>query len=346
MQIEVEITPGMAAAQVVDLAKRAEAAGIERLGISDVLFYPDSFQLQTACALATNRILIGPVVTNPYSRHPVLLAAHAATLQDLSSGRAFLGLGIGAGLEDIAMESVRPARAMREALVIIRQLLAGKATNFDGEVFQVTGNRLVVPPEKPVPLSVGSRSERVLGLAGEFADIALVGARYWSKQMVDQYLSWLKVGADRAGRSLDDIEFSPRMTLCVSEDGAQARSSVKRYIAHYLALLRPKELNIDPELVTRIDTALEQATGWYFDHDRFDPPELEDLIVDDLVRQFAIAGTPDECAVQIAELSQLGFTGFSFNLVAVRRANFHDGILETVEGFAKILPTLRRELAA
>lgn len=82
--LEAEITPGMDPAGVVALARECEKAGFDRVGISDVLLWPDSFMLQALVATRTERVEIGAMVTNPYSRHPAVLAGALATLDEIS----------------------------------------------------------------------------------------------------------------------------------------------------------------------------------------------------------------------------------------------------------------------
>ena len=337
--LEAEISPGMGPGACVELARRCERAGFDRFGLSDVVFWPDCFVLQGLVAQATSRIHIGSMVTNPYSRHPAMLAGAVATLQELSGGRMFLGIGVGAGLEDLRIDYPRPVRALREAIVGIRGLLAGGTVDFDGEMFPIDGGRLVRPPEVPVPISVGTRSPQVMRLAGELADIALVGARHFTPEIARQYRGWLSEGAARSGRELADIDVAPRLTLCVSADGDLARRSVVRYVAHYLAIIRPAE--IDPDRLAAIDAALGRATGWYFDLDRYDPPELFDLVTDDWIRRYAIAGAPSEIAEQVTEVTALGFTSASFNLAAVLRPSAAEGYAETIDGFASVIDDCR-----
>jgi alkanesulfonate monooxygenase SsuD/methylene tetrahydromethanopterin reductase-like flavin-dependent oxidoreductase (luciferase family) len=83
---EAEISPGMSAAEVVALSRLAEEVGFDRLGISDVIFWPDCFVLLALIARETSRIQLGPMVTNPYSRHPAVLAGIMAALQDARRG--------------------------------------------------------------------------------------------------------------------------------------------------------------------------------------------------------------------------------------------------------------------
>ena len=78
--LEAEISPGMNTAAAVRLAELVEEAGFARLGISDVVFWPDSFMVQALCAQATRLIAVGAMVTNPYTRHPVVLAGASGSL--------------------------------------------------------------------------------------------------------------------------------------------------------------------------------------------------------------------------------------------------------------------------
>ncbi len=337
--LEAEITPGMSPRDAVDLAVRCEEVGFDRLGVSDVVFWPDCFVLQGLIAQATERIHIGSMVTNPYSRHPAVLAGAVAALQELSGGRMFLGIGVGAGLEDLRISYPRPVRALREAITGIRGLLAGETVDLDGEMFPIDGAVLVRPPEVPVPISVGTRSRQVMMLAGELADIALVGARHFTAALADRYRGWLEAGAARGGRSADDIDIAPRLTLCVSNDGDLARRSVVRYVAHYLAIIRPA--GIEPDRLAAIDAALARAEGWYFDIDRRDPPELFDLVTDEWIRRYAVVGAPDEIPAQIRAVTDLGFTSASLNLVAVLRPSMAEGLRETIDGFGAVIDDCR-----
>ncbi|MFD0664650.1 LLM class flavin-dependent oxidoreductase [Thermocatellispora tengchongensis] len=182
-------------------------------------------------------------------------------------------------------------------------------------------------------------------LAGELADIALIGGRTIDARIAAEYRTWLAEGAARAGRSIDGIDIAPRLTLCVSRDGALARRSLKRYVGHYAALIRPPDLaeRDGGRWLAEVEAALARSKGWYFDHDRYDDPELDRLIDDDLVRRFAIAGTPEECAELTREVLALGFTSASMNLAAPRRESMYEGLRETLEGSAEVLAAVRGE---
>jgi 5,10-methylenetetrahydromethanopterin reductase len=112
---EVEITPFLKTKEIMKLAQIAEDAGVDRLGISDVIFYPDTYELQALCATVTKRIKIGSLVTNPFTRHPAVIAAAVSTLDEISDGRAFLGIGAGAGIAKLGVLRSAPAPAIADA---------------------------------------------------------------------------------------------------------------------------------------------------------------------------------------------------------------------------------------
>ena len=86
MNIEVELTPVITIEELIELAILVDIPSVQRLGISDVVLFPDSYQLQALCAIHTVHPKIGSLVTNPYTRHPTVLAAALSTLDAISNG--------------------------------------------------------------------------------------------------------------------------------------------------------------------------------------------------------------------------------------------------------------------
>ena len=343
--IEAEITPVLKISDMLKLAQLAEQVGVDRLGISDVIFYPDTYELQALCAFVTKRMSIGSLVTNPYTRHPAVIAAAASTLDEISQGRAFIGIGAGAGIGKLGVIRSPPATTIREAVHIIRELLAGRVVNYQGSVYQLSGkdSRLEFPPQHTVPILIGTRSPRIAKLAGELADIVVIGARYISDQHLTNYLRWISEGASHARRDIDSIEVAPRLTICASNDGQLAKQSVKLYAAHYLALLRPPDVLIEDSKLQKIIEAVSRVKGWYFSPNVQYPKEIDNLIDQEIVDKFAVAGTPDECIEKIRDIiTRYKFRSVSLNVAAVRREKIFDGIAETIKCIGDIIQRLKR----
>jgi 5,10-methylenetetrahydromethanopterin reductase len=342
---EAEITPILRTREVMKLAKLAEEVGLDRLGISDVIFFPDTYEIQALCALVTKRLKIGSLVTNPYTRHPAVIAAAASTLHEISDGRAFVGIGAGAGIRELGVIRSPPASTLREAVHIIKELLAGRVVNYQGKIYRLSykNARLEFPPQHTVPILIGTRSPRIAKLAGEVADIIVIGARYISEQQLTNYIRWISEGATRAGRDIDDVEVAPRLTICASADGELAKQSIKLYAAHYLALLKPPDLLIDEVKLRKIIDAVRRVKGWYFSPNIQYPQEIDKLVDEEIVDKFAVAGTPDECIAKIKNIiSRFRFRSVSMNVAAVRRERIYDGLAETIKSIGDIIQGLKR----
>jgi 5,10-methylenetetrahydromethanopterin reductase len=342
--LEAEFSPGMELDECVRIGRLVEDAGFDRLGVSDVLFWQDSYVVQALCARATSSIELGSMVTNPYLRHPAVTAAAVATIDDASSGRAFLGLGVGAGLEAVGIEYPRPVVQLREAIAALRALLAGESLTWKGEIFRFEDARLRVVSGRSIPIAIGTRSEQVAKLAGEIGDRALVGARYLSPLFAERYRTWVAEGAKRAGRDAKSIEIAPRLTLCASSDREVAYDTMRRDAAEFLVTLRPDDLDIETERFAAIEDALSRAKGWYFDPDAYHPPELTELVDDALVERFALCGDGDSLVSQFQRVVDLGFEALSLKLAPVRRdgQSMFEGLTETLTTVAEVVPQIKR----
>jgi alkanesulfonate monooxygenase SsuD/methylene tetrahydromethanopterin reductase-like flavin-dependent oxidoreductase (luciferase family) len=158
-------------ADVAALARAAEGAGADWLGVPDAFWWRDTWILAAEAARATQRLAVGPVVTNPYTRHPFVTLAAIATLQDLAGPRVVLGVGAGGSEVGGAAKISRadaPERTV-ELAGLVRRVSAGRPLD------EESGRRLEVPLA-PIRLLVGGRGARMLRAAGEAADEALLWA--------------------------------------------------------------------------------------------------------------------------------------------------------------------------
>lgn len=158
-------------ADVTALALAAEAAGADWLGLPDAFWWRDTWILAAEAARVTRHLAVGPMVTNPYTRHPFVTLAAIATLQDLAGPRVILGVGAGgsevAGAAKISRADA-PERTVQLA-GLLRRVAAGQPLE------EQSGRNLEVPLG-PARLLVGGRGARMLRAAGEAADEALLWA--------------------------------------------------------------------------------------------------------------------------------------------------------------------------
>src|SRR5918999_2548018 len=112
-------------------ARRAEELGYNGIFLGEShLSSIDSFQTLASCAMLTQRVLLGIAVTNLVFRHPTVLAGAAASLNEISKGRAILGLGTGDGPVYTPGLKATPMKQFEEGVKLIRHLVGGNSSRF------------------------------------------------------------------------------------------------------------------------------------------------------------------------------------------------------------------------
>ncbi len=234
-------------AGVVELAKLAEEAGFDVVWYCHDLFQRDAWVTLTAIAAATTRVKLGTCIVNPFSADPGEIAMHAATLQEFSGGRFILGIGPGEPqfLDLVGKKQDRPFTGLREAVIILRRLLAGEAVPFDGTVFRHwrSGAQLqgIVPLERPVPIYIGGQGPRVTRLMGELGDGAL--PLIFPPTHLPWVMGLIGEGAAAAGRDISEIDIAPCFWFSLADDRKAAQDAMRRMIASYGLYLRDEMLS-------------------------------------------------------------------------------------------------------
>ncbi|MCC6180075.1 MAG: LLM class flavin-dependent oxidoreductase [Chloroflexi bacterium] len=293
---------------LIALARQIQRLGFAALWYADERFYRETYTGLAACALSTERIALGTGVTDPYTRHPALTAMAAGSLDELSDGRATIGFGAGrAGYHNIGIELIRPARRVREAIQIIRRLLAGEHLDYDGEIFQTRDLWLKFPTRPDIPIVLAADGPAMLRVAGELADGVMIG-HCASPKILAEKLAFVREGQRRAGRERGPRVVA-RLDASVSRDRLAALHQAKVRLGRYLWIRYPEiaylpqhGLSLPPEL----DRRLRDAGPPNRTHDLSAFARFADAIPDELVYPIKLAGTPSDVSAQIAALVQAG----------------------------------------
>jgi 5,10-methylenetetrahydromethanopterin reductase len=308
-------------------AQRAEDLGWDGIFLGEShLSSIDSFQTLASCAMITQRLLLGIAVTNIAFRHPTVIAGAAASLNEISKGRAIMGLGTGDGPVYTQGLKATPMKDFEAGVKLIRHLVQGNPATFPtGQV----GIGFTI--NKPAPIFVSAEGPKGLQLAGRSADGVILGTGFdlsvynWAKQKVGE-------GAAEARRKQSEISIIAVGMLCIREDGDEARKIVRNRIAnraHHnfrftFETVPPNELAGVKKFMDGFDVMKPME-------DRVDA----NLVNDYLVRRFSIAGNPKECTERIEELQAAGVEHLM--LTPARKVYG-----ETVEAFAtKVIPQFR-----
>src|SRR6266496_3543322 len=138
---------------------------------NDLLFQPALGPL-LLMAPHLRRAQLGPAVLNPYTVHPLEIAGQAAVLDLAAEGRSYLGLGRGAWLDALGLETPRPVATLREAVLLVKHLLASRPEPFDGQIFRLVADATLryEPLRADVPIMIGTWGLKTARVAGEVAE--------------------------------------------------------------------------------------------------------------------------------------------------------------------------------
>ena len=230
---------------IIELARRADAAGLDWVSVQDHPYQPaflDAMTLLTAIAAATERVTVFPNVANLPLRPPAVLARAVASLDILSGGRAELGIGTGAFWDAIAAmggprrsprESVD---ALREAIAVIRALWTpGRGAQAGGQYYSVAGAKPGPFPVHDVGIWVGAYKERMLRLTGEAGDGWLPSSPYAPPEQLAAMNAVIDAAATEAGRSPADVRRIYNIAGSFSGDGSAFLQGPPKVWAEQLA---------------------------------------------------------------------------------------------------------------
>ena len=287
-----------------ELAALADEAEFE--SVWDYEIYRNPFIAHAVNACATRRIKLATGVAAAAGRSPFEMANAAADIDELSGGRAILGLSAGeVGWADTynGADADHPLSRLREYITIVRMVwrhlndggpahFQGRFYKFDTPEYNSWGVRHLTRPS--IPIYVGCVKPRMLQMAGELADGVIT--YFTTPQFITEHiLPNIAQGARKAGRDPAQTDLAALVVCSVSDDRDEAIRRARINVGHYAAF---------PPSSPQIEFAgLEDDRDYVVKKLLEDgPSSLETATSDELLRTFAIAGTPEEAREQLAEL--------------------------------------------
>ena len=290
------IIPDAPVADVVERAVAAERLGFDTVWVADEKFYRDPFVVLAAVAAATERIRVGTCVTEPYARHPALIAMAMGTLAEIAPDRVIVGIGSGgSGFPPMGVTRRRPAAALRDAVTILRELLAGAEVDHAGDVVSLRGGRLNFPA-RPLPIYIAGRGPRVVEMAGAIADGVIV-APFASPTVLAPVAEQVRAGVARRA----DGERPPlhaRVDVCVSGDADAARDAVRSMAALPIWASYPNYDYLRPSGIEVPADVLEVVARRRYE----DIGAAGRLLPAELLDHFAVAGTHAQVRARLHEI--------------------------------------------
>jgi 5,10-methylenetetrahydromethanopterin reductase len=315
------------------LVRLGEELGFDCAWVPDQTFFPDPFVSIAMCAAATERIQLVIGVANPYTRHPVQVARAAATLDDVAPGRIVLGYGAGNRKElllPLGREQDHITARCREAVIICRRLLRGETLRHRSETLTADGVELEMPPHPDIPIVLAARGPLMLQAAGELADTAVLGALV-SPGGLRFALEQVRIGAERAARRLEDVGRMIWISCYITDDSARWIDFYRPSAAHILAGAPAgvfDALELTADFMAQLKSVYAEKGSEGAAH----------LIADDLVRQLAVIGTPQEVTEQLQQAAEAGIDEIG---ILVNAADIEDSRLMLRRFAEEVMPALR-----
>ncbi len=290
----------------IGMAQKIESYGFDAINIYDDLMFKPTWPIVTLVGEHTERIEVGPGIVTPQVVHPAYHAGHLAELDELTGGRAVLGIGRGAFMEFLGIEKQnKPITMVRESIQIIRRLLAGDRTLFEGEIFTATEELFFrfQPQRADIPIFIGTWGPKMCQLAGELATETKSDGM-WDPNYVPILRENIDIGARRAGRDPGEVGICAGPLCSISSDRTAAVAAARRVLAVYLPYLHPmtEVAGVPADEIQQVRQAA--AVGDF---------ERGASYVSDLaVRKHSVSGTPADVIPQIEDMIAAGVTHVAF----------------------------------
>jgi 5,10-methylenetetrahydromethanopterin reductase len=291
-------------------ARLAEAVGFSMVGVADSQsVFREMYSTMALCAQATQRVRIGPSVTNPITRHPAVAASGIATVDEIAPGRAFFG--IGSGDSAILNLAERPATlaSMRAYIDAVRALQTKGETTWEGRTVRLTW------VQRAIPIYLAAEGPRTLELAGEIADGVIVNVGL-TPSLIRDAVAHVHAGARRAGRDPDAIDLWTMVRANITDDVAAGVDEIKMELAsnaHHVFRFTLEGKHVPGDLadaIRRVQTGYQPAA-----HEALGPSpnaallDAEPVLRAYLAERFAAVGPPALVAEKLAAVVDAGISG-------------------------------------
>ncbi|MGY1691454.1 LLM class flavin-dependent oxidoreductase [Geodermatophilus sp. SYSU D01105] len=282
----------------------ADELGFHAVYSADETWHKDLWLLFAAAAARTSRIRMGPSVSPVTLREPTLIAQAAATLDELTGGRAEVVLSSGnfGLLAQYKMDwtKTRPLSRVVEAVHVVRTLLDDGAITFDGEFFRYDGLfTFARPVQAHLPVKMGAmRGPKSFQAAAEHSD-GCHHALSYSREAYEYAAENLRIGAERAGKDWTTLDFGAWVVVAVGRDSAAAKDAARSMVGIYASSMPAEQLErhgIEAAQLKPIIDAI--GAGDLARGIELTTPEIADKL--------SFAGTPEEVTAKIKEIEPTG----------------------------------------
>ncbi|GJF34427.1 LLM class F420-dependent oxidoreductase [Kitasatospora sp. NE20-6] len=322
---------------LIDRMKRAEAAGFTHGWTFDsVVLWQEPFVIYSRILAETERMTVGPMVTNPATRTWEVTASLFATLNDMYGNRTVCGIGRGDSAQRVAGRRPAGLAMLGEAIHAIRELAEGRTVEIDGTDIHIPW----VGEGARLPVWMGAYGPKALTLTGQAADGFIL-------QLADPYLTEWMVKAVRdaaadAGRDPASVTICVAAPAYVTADDspealAHAREQCRWFggmVGNHVADLVSRYGEHSAMVPEELTAYIKDRHGYdYSHHGRAGNPDTA-FVPDEIVDRFCLIGPPEQQLAKLEHLRSLGVDQFAVYAM-------HDAIEQTIDAYgSSVIPAL------
>jgi probable F420-dependent oxidoreductase len=335
MDFGVTLQTNPPASRVVELTRKAEDLGFSHAWTFDShILWQEPYVIHSQMLSATERITVGPLVTNPISRDPSVTASAFATLNDMFGNRTICGIGRGDSVVRVLGRKPTTLKQLEEAMHVIKELAEGRAVDFSG-----VGVKIPWVEHGKLEVWMAGYGPKALGLIGRKADGFIL-------QLADPViLEWtmkhVHDAAREAGRDPREVKICVAAPAYVGGDLAHQREQCRWFggmVGNHVADLVSR-YGEDGEVPHALTDYIKAREGYDYSHHGKADNRSTDFVPDDIVDRFCVLGTVEDHVEKLEELKDLGVDQFNVYLM-------HDAMDETLDAYGEeIIPSLEAKFA-
>src|SRR5690554_185012 len=293
--------------ELVELGVMAEEHGFESVTVSDHFqpwrhkggHAPFSLAWMTAVGERTKNIQIGTSVMTPTFRYnPAVVAQAFATMGCLYPGRVMLGVGTGEALNEIATgyqgewpEFKERFARLREAVDLMRELWVGDRVTFEGEYYRTDGASIYDVPDGGIPVYIAAGGPLVARYAGRAGDGFICTSGKGMELYTEQLLPAVAEGAEKAGRSVEDIDRMIEIKISYDTDPELALENTRFWAP----------LSLTAEQKHSIEDPIEMEAA------------ADALPIEQVAKRWIVGSDPDEVVAQVKPYLDAGLNHLVFH---------------------------------
>jgi len=304
MKFSYAMLPDYSLEESLRAIRLADELGFHAVYSADETWHKDLWLLFAAAAAQTSRIRMGPSVSPVTLREPTLIAQAAATLDELTGGRAEVALSSGnfGLLAQYKMDwtKTKPLSRVIEAVHVVRTLLDDGAITFDGEFFQYDGLfTFARPVQEHLPVKMGAmRGPKSFEAAAEHSD-GCHHALSYSREAYEYAAEHLRIGAQRAGKDWTTLDFGAWVVVAVGRDSAAAKDAARSMVGIYASSMPAEQLERHGIDAAQLKPIIDAIGGG-------DLARGIELTTPEIAEKLSFAGTPEEVTAKIKEIEPAG----------------------------------------